>query len=203
MKFTRFGFGSGLMSRDLAGRVEVDAVHRACSELVNFELLQSGAVRRRNGSRWLRDLPGKPVAMQAFHWSDGTLAVVAVFDMDLIVLSAEGVQLFRCAYEAKGGLVRFWQINDLVIITNSKALPVRLTNKGGVYNVEEIVWSHYPLEGSFNQSFPLTFSGVNFRVADAWDFAREWKMPKRIRKIREKWRWRLTGRSIVSVLLSM
>lgn len=170
MKFTRFGFGSGLMSRDLAGRVEVDAVHRACSELVNFELLQSGAVRRRNGSRWLRDLPGKPVAMQAFHWSDGTLAVVAVFDMDLIVLSAEGVQLFRCAYEAKGGLVRFWQINDLVIITNSKALPVRLTNKGGVYNVEEIVWSHYPLEGSFNQSFPLTFSGVNFRVADAWDF---------------------------------
>lgn len=63
------------------------------------------------------------------------------------------------------------QINDLVIITNSNRLPVKLTNRGGVYDVAEITWDHYPLEGSFNQSFPLSFSGVNFRVADAWDFA--------------------------------
>lgn len=170
MKFTRFGFGAGLMSRDLAGRVDLDPFHRACEELNNFELLQSGAVRRRCGSLWLGDLPEKPVAMQAFHWSDRRLSVVVILNRELIVFSREGVQLFRCAYEAKGGLVRLRQINDLVIITNSMALPMKLTNKGGVYDLEEIVWSHYPLEGSFNQSFPLTFTGVNFRVADAWDF---------------------------------
>ena len=45
MKFSRFGFGSGLMSRDLAGRIDVDGVSRACVEMKNFELLQSGAVR--------------------------------------------------------------------------------------------------------------------------------------------------------------
>ena len=63
MKFSRFGFGSGLMSRDLAGRVDVDGVSRACVEMKNFELLQSGAVRRRFGSRWLADLSGRPVAI--------------------------------------------------------------------------------------------------------------------------------------------
>lgn len=170
MKFSRFGFGSGLMSRDLAGRIDVDGVSRACVAMKNFELLQSGAVRRRFGSRWVADLSGRPVAMQAFRWSDGMLAVVVVLDAELIVFSAEGVQLFRCAYDVNGGIVRMRQINDLVIITNNNRLPVKLTNRGGVYDVEEITWNHYPLEGSFNQSFPLSFSGVNFRVADAWDF---------------------------------
>lgn len=170
MKFSRFGFGSGLMSSDLAGRMDVDGVSRACVKMTNFELLQSGAVRRRNGSRWVADLPGKPVAMQSFLWSDGMLAVVVVLDTELIIFSWDGVQLFRCAYDTNGGTVRLRQINDLVIITNSNRLPVMLTNRGGVYNVEDITWDHYPLEGSFNQSFPLSFSGVNFRVADAWDF---------------------------------
>ena len=170
MKFSRFGFGSGLMSRDLAGRVDVDGVSRACVEMKNFELLQSGAVRRRFGSRWLADLSGRPVAMQAFRWSNGMLAVVVVLDAELIIFSEDGVKLFRCAYDSNGGIVRMRQINDLVIITNSNRLPVKLTNRGGVYDVAEIAWDHYPLEGSFNQSFPLSFSGVNFRVADAWDF---------------------------------
>jgi len=170
MKFSRFGFGSGLMSRDLAGRIDVDGVSRACVEMKNFELLQSGAVRRRFGSRWMADLSGRPVAMQAFRWSNGMLAVVVVLDAELIVFSEDGVQLFRCAYDSNGGIIRFRQINDLVIITNNNRLPVKLINRGGVYDVEEITWSHYPLEGSFNQSFPLSFSGVNFRVADAWDF---------------------------------
>lgn len=170
MKFSRFGFGSGLMSRDLAGRVDVDGVSRACVEMKNFELLQSGAVRRRFGSRWLADLSGRPVAMQAFRWSNGMLAVVVVLDAELIIFSEDGVKLFRCAYDSNGGIVRMRQINDLVIITNSNRLPVKLTNRGGVYDVAEITWDHYPLEGSFNQSFPLSFSGVNFRVADAWDF---------------------------------
>lgn len=170
MKFSRFGFGSGLMSRDLAGRIDVDGVSRACVKMTNFELLQSGAVRRRFGSRWVADLPGRPVTMQVFRWSDGMLAVVVVLDVELIVFSEDGVQLFRCAYDTNGGIVRLRQINDLVIITNSNRLPMKLTNRGGVYDVEEITWDHYPLEGSFNQSFPLSFSGVNFRVADAWDF---------------------------------
>lgn len=170
MKFDRFGFGAGIMSRDLMGRADVDAVHRACEDMVNFELLQSGAVRRRTGSKWLRDLPGRPVAMQVFHWSDKSLAVVVILEDSLMVLSGEGVLLFQCDYESKGGLVRFRQINDLVIVTNSAALPVKLTNKGGIYDVQPLEWNHYPLEGSFNQSFPLTFTGVNFRVADAWDF---------------------------------
>lgn len=170
MKFDRFGFGAGIMSRDLMGRADVDAVHRACEDMVNFELLQSGAVRRRTGSKWLRDLPGRPVAMQVFHWSDKSLAVVVILEASLMVLSGEGVLLFQCDYESKGGLVRFRQINDLVIVTNSAALPVKLTNKGGIYDVQPLEWNHYPLEGSFNQSFPLTFTGVNFRVADAWDF---------------------------------
>lgn len=85
MKFSRFGFGSGLMSRDLAGRIDVDGVSRACVKMENFELLQSGAVRRRFGSRWLADLSGRPVAMQAFRWSDGMLAVVVVLDAELII----------------------------------------------------------------------------------------------------------------------
>lgn len=70
------------MSRDLAGRVDVDAVGRSCERLVNFELLQSGAVRRRCGSRWLCDLggDGRPVAMQAFGWSDGGVSVVVVWE---------------------------------------------------------------------------------------------------------------------------
>lgn len=158
------------MSRDLAGRIDVDGVSRACVKMENFELLQSGAVRRRFGSRWLADLSGRPVAMQAFRWSDGMLAVVVVLDAELIIFSEDGVKLFRCAYDSNGGIVRMRQINDLVIITNSNRLPVKLTNRGGVYDVAEITWDHYPLEGSFNQSFPLSFSGVNFRVADAWDF---------------------------------
>lgn len=158
------------MSRDLAGRIDVDGVSRACVEMKNFELLQSGAVRRRFGSLWLADLSGRPVAMQAFRWSDGMLAVVVVLDAELIIFSEDGVKLFRCAYDSNGGIVRMRQINDLVIITNSNRLPVKLTNRGGVYDVAEITWDHYPLEGSFNQSFPLSFSGVNFRVADAWDF---------------------------------
>lgn len=170
MKFSRFGFGSGLMSRDLAGRMDVDGVSRACVKMTNFELLQSGAVRRRFGSRWVADLPGRPVTMQVFRWSNGTLAVVVVLSAELIVFSEDGVQLFRCDYDTNGGVVRLRQINDLVIITNSNRLPVRLTNRGGVYDVEDVIWDHYPLEGSFNQSFPLSFSGVNFRVADAWDF---------------------------------
>lgn len=71
--------------------------------------------------------------------------------------SEDGVKLFRCAYDSNGGIVRMRQINDLVIITNSNRLPVKLTNRGGVYDVAEITWDHYPLEGSFNQSFPLSF----------------------------------------------
>lgn len=96
--------------------------------------------------------------------------MVVVQEAELIVFSEDGLQLFRCVYDAKGGIVRFRQINDLVIITNSHRLPMMLTNRGGVYDLEDVVWDHYPLEGSFNQSFPLSFSGVNFRVGDAWDF---------------------------------
>lgn len=61
------------------------------------------------------------------------------------------------------------QINDLVVITSSRAMPVRLVNDGGVFVLEEVDWKAYPLEGDFVKGYPLTFNGSHFYVADGWD----------------------------------
>lgn len=169
--FKRFGFGAGLMDRDLSGRVDVDTYHRGCSVLENFELFQTGAIRRRCGSRFIADLGKMPLTLGAFRWSDGQISLVVVMEHEIRVYSSvSGVLIFKQAYDASGGNVRLMQINDLVIVLNNKRMPCSLKNVGGVFGFEELKWKYAPLEGSWDQDFPLSFSAAGLcYVAETWD----------------------------------
>ncbi len=171
MAFKRFGFGAGLMDRDLMGRVDVDSYHRGCSVLENFEVFQTGAIRRRCGSRFVADLGDVPLALGAFRWSDGQISLLVVMRHEVRVYSSvSGVLIFRQAYDAAEGMVRMLQINDLVIILNNKRMPCTLKNIGGIFSLEEIAWKYAPLEGSWDQDFPLSFSAAGLcYVAERWD----------------------------------
>ena len=89
------------MDRDLSGRVDVDTYHRGCSVLENFELFQTGAIRRRCGSRFIADLGEMPLTLGAFRWSDGRISLVVVMEHEIRVYSSvSGVLVFKQAYDA-------------------------------------------------------------------------------------------------------
>lgn len=168
-ELTRFGFGQGVMSADFAGRVDVDHYHRSCAVLENMEVLQSGAVRRRCGSRFLTELPLKPLAMDVFLWSNGVLGCVIVYGSKVEVRDREGVLLFGAGYAAGSGVVRLLQINDLVVVVNSAQMPYMLKNVGGVFSFSQVAWKGIPMEGNWARSFALRFHANVCRVASRWD----------------------------------
>lgn len=170
MKFSRFGFGSGIMSGDMAGRFDVDKYQRGCEVLRNFELLQSGAVRRRCGSKWLCDLGGeRPNGLGVFVWSDGSSHLLCVVGGRFMVMGLDGEVVYERGYDAKGQRVRFMQVNDLVFVLNGGNVPYKLSNVGGVFSLDEVAWKGYPLEGNFEKDFGIWLSEVEGRVLGGWD----------------------------------
>lgn len=170
MSITRFGFGSGIYSPDMAGRSDIDGYHRACKELTNFELMPSGAIRRRKGSKQVvANVAGTVIAFKAVKASDLGVHLIVVTTTDVKVYSPEGRLEFSAGMPNGYDAVSLYQINDIVIILHPWRPPHVLQLWGGEsMTLNTIRFKSLPLLKS-NKTLPLFLASNAFAYVGGRD----------------------------------
>ena len=143
----RISFNGGELSRELALRADLDAYHRGARVLVNWEISQTGSLRRRRGMLPLTDaLERSRLVPYAYSNAEGESFLVEVSGDTLRVLSpATGEELAR--FETEFGEVdtlRWKQVNNLLFFTHPRHPPCTLKRENGQWKFEPFAFKVHP-----------------------------------------------------------
>lgn len=146
----RISFNGGELSPVLALRADLDAYHRGARALVNWDVSQTGGLRRRRGMLFLADaLERSRLVPYVYSNKKGECFLIEVSDEVLRVLLPEsGAELAR--FDTEFGEVdslRWKQINNLLLFTHPACPPSVLKREGGRWKFEPfdfkiLPWRH-------------------------------------------------------------
>lgn len=143
MNITRHGFSTGIITPDLDGRIDLDAYHRACRTLDNFQLHETGAISRRTGSKHLATLPQAPIACKAILWSNNNTELILIYPTTIEIRSTTtGETLHKTTNLPPRTTARIYQINDLLYILSEDQPPLTIKNHGTLYEITLINEKH-------------------------------------------------------------
>ena len=173
---TRVAFNAGEFSPDLACRTDLDYYARGCSRLENWQVLQTGGVRRRRGMRLFAKADNREVHLMPYIYSFAAVA-------DVRFLVEVGRSLIRVLNPETGLIVarfesgnvaedesevldfeyqnpracRYFQINKLLFITSQECRPMVLKYDGKKWELNAWKFKHAPFRYNHDaRDYPIS-----------------------------------------------
>ncbi len=148
MKGIRNSFNGGEQSPSVQQRADLSAYHRGCSEVVNFDVMQTGGVRRRRGFRTFAPAQGEHSRLFGYAYSNAVRYLVEVGEAGLRVYGADGGLVYSTESpyvpQALAGL-RSLQVNSMLVFTCRYAPPMQLVcDAAGRWSFELLAWKCPP-----------------------------------------------------------
>lgn len=155
---TRLSFNSGEFSPDLACRSDLDQFSRACSTLENWDIAQTGGVRRRRGMREFSPALSADSRLFPYIYSyadgDGFRFLVEVSSSRLRVFNFRGEVVFDVTstntqfFKFDLGSLHYRQVNKLLLLTCSSQTPMVLSYDGEQWSFD--AWAFKQLPWRYN-----------------------------------------------------
>ncbi len=153
-------FNSGIMSPLVQGRVDFDKYSRGCEDIVNFDILKGGGLRRRSSTAYLAGLDGY-VRIEPFVFSETETFLIAFKDKVITVLSQTGgiVKSLDTDYlEADIKRIQILQSADVIFITHQKYPVSKLSRTDDGWLFETLSFEFYPFPSYISQDITLDVS---------------------------------------------
>lgn len=125
----RNSFNGGELSPSMQMRVDMDVFQRGCSCVENFDIGQTGSVRRRRGFRKFAEAQGESSRLFAYKYRNDTRYLVEVGTQFLRVYSTDGTLVWETtsSYTAECmPSLRTLQINSVLLFTDTYLPPMQL-----------------------------------------------------------------------------
>lgn len=156
----RNSFNGGEVSPALALRADMDAFHRGCREVVNFDIEQTGGVTRRRGFRRFARAQGEASRLFGYAYTNSQRFLVEVGTEELRVFDEHGTNVFttdspfiepECVRE-----LRVLQVNSLLLLTCPYIPPTQLVcDAQGVWRFELFSFKVPPWRYSLYREHPI------------------------------------------------
>lgn len=162
---TRVSFNSGEFSPDMACRSDLDQFGRGCSVLENWDVAQTGGVKRRRGMRHFARALGAESRLMPYIYSyadgDGYRFLIEAARQTLRVFSTDGEVVAQfdssadLAFNFDLETLHWKQINRLLIITCSSQAPMVLEYSDGNWAFRKWAFKHQPWRYNEIRDFPI------------------------------------------------
>lgn len=143
----RISFNGGELSPELSLRSDLDAYHRGARLLVNWDVSQTGSLRRRRGMLYFADALDRSRLVPYVYSNTGAERyLVEVSGDTLRVLSPDsGEELARFDTEfGETATLRWKQINNLLLFTHPRCAPCTLKREAGLWKFEPFDFKVHP-----------------------------------------------------------
>lgn len=174
-------FNAGEFSPDLETRADIEYFHKACTCLENFDISQTGGVRRRKGMRFF----AKAISAESrlipyiYSYADGSgfRFLVEVGRGRINVWSEDGVRVktFKSGvgitFDVDVANLRYKQVNALLFLTCQSNAPLVLeSTSNGDWILKEFAFKHYPWRHNYEQrDYPITISNEDGAIKIEFD----------------------------------
>lgn len=153
-------FNSGIMSPLVQGRVDFDKYSRGCEDIVNFDILKGGGLRRRSSTTYLAGLDGY-VRIEPFVFSETETFLIAFKDKTITVLSQTGgvIKSLDTDYlEEDIKRIQILQSADVIFITHQKYPVSKLSRTDDGWLFETLSFDFHPFPSDISKDITLDVS---------------------------------------------
>lgn len=166
--FNITAFNSGIISPLIQGRVDFDKYSRGCEDIVNFDVLKGGGLRRRFKTLLLTTVGETSARIEPFVFSSEQIYIIVFSDKKATVFSRHGIVIDELETPYSGSDINELQLlqsADVIFITHGK-YPLNTINRyQDGWTFEEYRFDFMPFETKLKKSQKLDISAD---VA-AWD----------------------------------
>lgn len=148
MKAFRNTFNGGEFSPNVQMRADLEAYQRGCAVVENFDVMQTGGVKRRRGFRTFAPAQGADSRLFGYAYSNETRYLVEVGADELRVYDTDGTLVFctESPYTPQAvATLRSLQVNSVLVLTCRYVPPMQLVcDAQGAWRFELMPWKCPP-----------------------------------------------------------
>ncbi len=159
----RISFNGGELSPELSLRSDLDAYHRGARLLTNWDVTQTGGLRRRRGMIPFADALDRSRLVPYIYSNTGNERYLVEISADTLrVLSPDsGEELARFAAEfGETDTLRWKQINNLLLFTHPRCAPCVLKRENNQWKFEPFPFNIHPWRHTGSRDEPLLIIGA-------------------------------------------
>ncbi len=158
----RNSFNGGELAPAMQMRVDMDVFQRGCACVENFDIGQTGSVRRRRGFRWFAEAQGKESRLFCYKYRNDTRYLVEVGEAWVRVYDVYGRKVWETDsvyYASHMPSLRTLQLNAVLLFTCAKVPPMQLVCDGkGQWSFEAFHFKVPPWRYSEYRDTPVVVS---------------------------------------------